>query len=69
MGDISAPVELNTADILINSADKCLKMCGLELFADAIVGSLGVEQKKRTTIGVELAAKVSFLSTSGCSRF
>ena len=69
VGDIPAPIELNTADILINSADKCLKMCGLELFADAIVGSLGVEQKKLTTIGVELAAKVSFLSTSGCSRF
>jgi len=42
------------------SAEKCLKMCGLETFADAIVGSLGVEQKKRTTIGVELAAKVNF---------
>ena len=35
-----------------------LKMCGLENFADAIVGSLGVEHRKRTTIGVELAAKV-----------
>ena len=35
-----------------------LKMCGLEDFADAIVGSQGVEHKKRTTIGVELAAKV-----------
>lgn len=35
-------------------------MCGLEAFADATVGSLGVEQRKRTTIGVELAAKVSF---------
>ena len=34
-------------------------MCGLEKFADAIVGSLGVEHRKRTTIGVELAAKVS----------
>ena len=34
-------------------------MCGLEEFADAVVGSLGVEHKKRTTIGVELAAKVS----------
>lgn len=34
-------------------------MCGLEAFADAMVGSLGVEQRKRTTIGVELAAKVS----------
>jgi len=33
-------------------------MCGLDPFADAMVGSLGVEQKKRTTIGVELAAKV-----------
>lgn len=33
-------------------------MCGLSPFADAMIGSLGVEQKKRTTIGVELAAKV-----------
>ena len=33
-------------------------MCGLEAYADAIVGTLGVELKKRTTIGVELAAKV-----------
>lgn len=33
-------------------------MCGLEGYKDAIVGSLGVEMKKRTTIGVELAAKV-----------
>lgn len=33
-------------------------MCGLEKFADAIVGSLGVEQRKRLTIAVELAAKV-----------
>ncbi|KAF9555496.1 pleiotropic drug resistance ABC transporter [Agrocybe pediades] len=42
-------------------ADKCLTMCGLDAFADAIVGSLGVEQKKRTTIGVELAAKPQLL--------
>ncbi|KAF8994409.1 ABC-2 type transporter-domain-containing protein [Cyathus striatus] len=42
-------------------ADKCLKMCGMEPFADAIVGSLGVEHKKRTTIGVELAAKPRLL--------
>ncbi|KIJ13672.1 hypothetical protein PAXINDRAFT_170181 [Paxillus involutus ATCC 200175] len=41
--------------------DKCLKMCGLEAYADAIVGSLGVEHKKRTTIGVELAAKPKLL--------
>ena len=40
------------------SVDRCLKMCGLETYQDAIVGSLGVEMKKRTTIGVELAAKV-----------
>ena len=33
-------------------------MCGLEAFAQVIVGSLGVEQKKRLTIAVELAAKV-----------
>lgn len=38
--------------------EMCLKMCGLEDYGDAIVGSLGVEHKKRTTIGVELAAKV-----------
>lgn len=33
-------------------------MCGLEAYADAIVDSLGVEHRKRTTIAVELAAKV-----------
>ncbi|KAH9474468.1 Brefeldin A resistance protein [Psilocybe cubensis] len=42
-------------------AEKCLHMCGLEAFADAMVGTLGVEQKKRTTIGVELAAKPQLL--------
>ena len=36
-------------------------MCGLEAYADAIVGSLNVEYKKRTTIGVELAAKPKLL--------
>ncbi|KIK80835.1 hypothetical protein PAXRUDRAFT_157584 [Paxillus rubicundulus Ve08.2h10] len=41
--------------------DKCLKMCGLEAYADAIVGSLGAEHRKRTTIGVELAAKPELL--------
>lgn len=44
--------------IVVTSVDTCLKMCGLEPFRDAIVGSLGVEHRKRTTIGVELAAKV-----------
>ncbi|KAF5350668.1 hypothetical protein D9756_008520 [Leucocoprinus leucothites] len=42
-------------------ADQVLEMCGLGPFADAIVGSLGVEQRKRTTIGVELAAKPKLL--------
>ena len=42
-------------------ADKCLLMCGLEKYADAIVGSLGVEQRKRLTIAVELAAKPKLL--------
>ncbi|KAF9242291.1 ABC-2 type transporter-domain-containing protein [Melanogaster broomeanus] len=41
--------------------DKCLKMCGLEAYADAIVGSLTAEYRKRTTIGVELAAKPELL--------
>jgi ATP-binding cassette subfamily G (WHITE) protein 2 (SNQ2) len=36
-------------------------MCGLEDFADAVVGSLGVELRKRTTIAVELAAKPKLL--------
>ena len=36
-------------------------MCGLEAHADAVVGSLGVEHQKRTTIGVELAAKPKLL--------
>lgn len=39
--------------------ERVLHMCGLEAYGDAIVGSLGVEHRKRTTIGVELAAKVS----------
>ncbi|KAF8965800.1 ABC-2 type transporter-domain-containing protein [Flammula alnicola] len=42
-------------------AETCLKMCGLEAFGDAMVGSLGVEHRKRTTIGVELAAKPQLL--------
>ncbi|KAI0943006.1 hypothetical protein AcW1_002753 [Taiwanofungus camphoratus] len=41
--------------------EKCLKMCGLEHVADAVVGSLGVEHRKRTTIGVELVAKPSLI--------
>ncbi|KAG8216186.1 ABC-2 type transporter-domain-containing protein [Butyriboletus roseoflavus] len=41
--------------------ERCLKMCGLDGYKDAIVGSLGVEMKKRMTIGVELAAKPKLL--------
>jgi ATP-binding cassette, subfamily G (WHITE), member 2, SNQ2 len=33
-------------------------MCGLEAYGDAMVGSLDIEHRKRTTIAVELAAKV-----------
>lgn len=45
------------------SVEKCLKMCGLEAYGEASVGSLGIEHRKRTTIAVELAAKVSILKT------
>ncbi|KAF8625158.1 hypothetical protein AX15_005532 [Amanita polypyramis BW_CC] len=41
--------------------ETCLKMCGLKDYADATVGSLGVEHRKRTTIAVELAAKPKLL--------
>lgn len=46
----------------MSSVDQCLKMCSLEMHADAIVGSLGVEHKKRTSIAVELAAKVRYVN-------
>jgi len=36
-------------------------MCGLESYADATIVSLDTEHKKRTTIAVELAAKVCSL--------
>lgn len=41
--------------------ETCLRMCGLEAYGDAIVGSLDTEHRKRTTIGVELAAKPKLL--------
>jgi len=41
--------------------ETCLHMCGLEAYADAVIGSLGVEHRKRTTIAVELAAKPKLL--------
>ncbi len=43
------------------SIETCLRTCGLEDYADAIVGTLGVEHRKRTTIAVELAAKPRLL--------
>ena len=46
------------AELMSSSVEKCLKMCGLEKYANASVGSLGIEHRKRTTIAVELAAKV-----------
>lgn len=41
----------------MESVEKCLEMCGLMAYADAVVGTLNVEFKKRTTIAVELVAK------------
>ncbi|KAH9922740.1 P-loop containing nucleoside triphosphate hydrolase protein [Fomitopsis serialis] len=52
----SVPIEEKEAWV-----DNCLKMCGLQDYAEAVVGSLGVEQRKRTTIGVELVAKPSLI--------
>ncbi|KAF7336855.1 Brefeldin A resistance protein [Mycena venus] len=52
----SVPLEEKMAYV-----ETCLKMCGLEAVADASVGSLGIEHRKRTTIGVELAAKPKLL--------
>ncbi|KAJ7364390.1 pleiotropic drug resistance ABC transporter [Mycena albidolilacea] len=52
----SVPMEEKVAYV-----ETCLKMCGLEAVADASVGTLGIEHRKRTTIGVELAAKPKLL--------
>ena len=41
--------------------DRILDLLELDEIQDAIIGSLSVEQKKRVTIGVELAAKPSLL--------
>ncbi|KDN40770.1 hypothetical protein RSAG8_07945, partial [Rhizoctonia solani AG-8 WAC10335] len=45
--------------------EEVIKMCAMESYADAIVGIIGeglnVEQRKRLTIGVELAAKPQLL--------
>ncbi|OJT05939.1 Brefeldin A resistance protein [Trametes pubescens] len=52
----SVPLEEKKAYV-----EKVLEMCGLASYADAIVGSLGVEHRKRTTIAVELVAKPSLI--------
>lgn len=44
--------------LFFDSVDKCITLCGLEQYKHAMVGTLNVENRKRTTIGVELAAKV-----------
>ena len=44
-----------------NSVEKCLQMCGLTEYGEAVVGSLNTEYRKRTTIAVELAAKPRLL--------
>ncbi|TFK72093.1 pleiotropic drug resistance ABC transporter [Pluteus cervinus] len=41
--------------------ERCIKLCGLEDYADAMVGTLNTEFRKRTTIAVELAAKPKLL--------
>jgi ABC-type multidrug transport system ATPase subunit len=45
----------------IEYVDKIIELLELEEIQDAVVMSLGVEQRKRLTIGVELAAKPSLL--------
>ncbi|KAL5532389.1 SNQ2_2 [Sanghuangporus sanghuang] len=41
--------------------DSCLKMCGLEAYADAMVCTLSLENRRRTSIGIELAAQPRLL--------
>ncbi|KAF2854541.1 ABC transporter-like protein [Plenodomus tracheiphilus IPT5] len=45
----------------IDYVDKIIDLLELQDMQDALISSLGVEQKKRLTIGVELAAKPSLL--------
>ncbi|CAE6441888.1 unnamed protein product [Rhizoctonia solani] len=56
----SVPIEEKRAYV-----EEVIKMCAMEAYADAIVGIVGeglnVEQRKRLTIGVELAAKPQLL--------
>ncbi|KAF8597195.1 hypothetical protein BDV93DRAFT_539338 [Ceratobasidium sp. AG-I] len=56
----SVPIEEKRAFV-----EEVIKMCAMESYADAVVGVVGeglnVEQRKRLTIGVELAAKPQLL--------
>ena len=49
----------------LDYVEECIKLLGMEHYADAVVGvpgeGLNVEQRKRLTIGVELAAKPQLL--------
>ena len=51
--------------------EKVIKMCGLEAYVDAIINSLRVKHRKRTTIAVELVTKLLLVfldePTSGCA--
>jgi ATP-binding cassette, subfamily G (WHITE), member 2, SNQ2 len=41
--------------------DKVVDILGLQELQDVVIGSLGLEQKRRTTLGVELCAKPKLL--------
>jgi ATP-binding cassette subfamily G (WHITE) protein 2 (PDR) len=45
----------------LRHADEVMSQLGMDLLADAIVGTLNTEQRKRLTIGMELAAKPDLL--------
>ena len=50
-----------TPEQKLEDVDKILELLELDTISDALVGSLGVEERKRVTIGVELCARPSAL--------
>ncbi|KAJ5589564.1 hypothetical protein N7537_012242 [Penicillium hordei] len=50
-----------TSEKKLEDVDEILELLELDPIADALVGSLGVEERKRVTIGVELCARPSAL--------
>ena len=54
-------VVVEGCSLVRSSVERCLEMCGLVDYADAVAGSLNVEFRKRLTIAVELVAKVSVI--------